>query len=1140
MPNMTQVIRIKRSDVAGNTPSTLETGELAINTTDGLLFGRVNHSIVELNPSEMGGKLWETNTDYVVGDVVSYNNGLYIALADNDSKQPDVSPLWWYSFKTVFTDVGPFTPVSGGEYPDTTVVEPNAIWNIAGLGVNGYAMASGPFSGDTVKNDDKFIWQGYSAGGNNLWLLDKAPRLSLERGGIAYNSDINYSVGDIITEADVVYRCTTATTGNFVPADWQSLEVDEVGGKLWDPAINYDVGDIVGYVVGLVGSSYVCIQVSTGDDPTTSLSHWSDISEVEVGGRIYETTKSYLIGDIVTYANVVYRCITDNAGTWVTGEWEVVNTGSETFIGLSDTDNAYTAAGNIARVNSNIPPDGIELVSPADVGATINFHDLKNTPVAAATNGQTIVWDTSLTPDAWTYVTPVTAIGDLTDVSVPAPTDGNILTWNSAALPLPGQWEPGTQTAPEVGGIAYDPLTNYVIDDIVAAGQNIYIANAPSVGKTPGTDPEWTVLSLLEKGGLLYNNTLTYDNGDIVSEAGVIYAATGVVPAGAANGPPNPAYWATPTFNELGGRVWKAGNTYQIGDIVTDKADGLVYTATTVTSNQPTAVPADWQAVGGAEIGGKLYDTAINYIVGDVVSYSGGAYVCIAVTSGAWNPVDWKPTDQSFLSLTDTSNADYTGIAKYIARVAAGTPPDGVGIELVSPATIGATINLQDLKDITAPTVLNNSQMLVWNNTGSNWVYNTPKTSFIGLDDTVSTYTAIGDIARVDGSNTGIELVSPAIVGGTINLQDLKDTPTPVAALVDNGKRLTFLDDDGSGNPGYVLQTPVTDVDSLSNVSAPAPTQGDVLKWNGTATPTPQWESTIETPEVGGIFYRAATYYAVGDIITADDGTGTELYRCNTDYQSAATPGDFPNEVLNWTLLDTDPEKGGIAWEATVDYLKGDIVSDGDVIYLATVDILATPTVPGANSDWFFAQITEKGGVVWATGIAYAAGDIVTDSNGLLYSCNFGHISIVGDPVDGEPGVGTHWVSIGSERGGINWETDMEYYEGDVVTYIYPGDPPPASPPMVPVYEGVFVCNAWHISIVGDGTDGEPTVGGHWTPFVVNNLSSTSVTEALSANQGKILGARVGAAVVDAAAGTEVATINALLVSLRTAGLLLP
>ncbi len=129
----------------------------------------------------------------------------------------------------------------------------------------------------------------------------------------------------------------------------------------------------------------------------------------------------------------------------------------------------------------------------------------------------------------------------------------------------------------------------------------------------------------------------------------------------------------------------------------------------------------------------------------------------------------------------------------------------------------------------------------------------------------------------------------------------------------------------------------------------------------------------------------------------------------------------------------------------------------------------------------------ERGGLLWNSSFEYKIGDIATDI-GLVYTALVDNVGVTPASDD------TKWQSAVDsvpappiERGGLLWDT-TDYVIGDIISY----------------NNSIYVC----IQDAPIGTATPDIAVSFWkidVVTIIDNLTSTSSTEALSANQGKIL-----------------------------------
>ncbi len=298
---------------------------------------------------ERGGILWHSLKTYTDGDMVSASDGeVYIAIASSTGADPVTpSPAEWKIVGSVSSnastggqdDAAGLTFGGGNahipdpainnngsteEYPSTSSEALGAIWTISGLGNdNSYIMIAGDLNGALVVDGDTIQWTAgetsVSPGdGSETWFHKVAPKISAERGGLAWQSTVNYVAGDIVTDALVMYTANIVNTNkqpSTSSSEWSVSISPEVGGVSWKNLISYAIGD----VVVDAGIAYLCnsnhISDTTGTisvkRPSDSGTAWTEIGIPEIAGRQWSSSNVYAIGDtVIGTDNVLFRSIT--------------------------------------------------------------------------------------------------------------------------------------------------------------------------------------------------------------------------------------------------------------------------------------------------------------------------------------------------------------------------------------------------------------------------------------------------------------------------------------------------------------------------------------------------------------------------------------------------------------------------------------------------------------------------------------------------------------------------------------------------------------------------------------------------------------------------------------------------------------
>ena len=470
------------------------------------------------NPKQ--GVNYDSSVTYKTGDIISYNDAIYIVGAippiagtlPTDPSFSDIGPIGSSGGEYFVSNITPTN--TSDDYPNTISETQGAYWIISGLAVDtSYTYTDGGRNGQSIKNGDKLLYNGAGAdtAGTGIAII---PAVSTSWGGIAgtlstqddlwtalkgreYIDDggvapfVNYVVGDICSESGTAYLCTASTTGTFTPASWTAIGTSEKGGITWD--INsYVIGD----TVSEDGNLYICNAVHTsvnGDNVLGSPSQplqtsWDLIGSDELGGRLYDNTLTYAIGDIVSDGLVpakVYIAVRVSTGIPVTtlDDWQELNpiwydttAGTHTpTAGTEMPDTTGEIVGAIWYINGlGYNPDGTKIpyimVGGELTGAIVNDDDR-------------FIWVSGISgSEVWLHI---------------------------KAAGLSGNR----------GGILYNSKVSYLIGDVVTFGGLIYTCISDTVLTTdPSVTPsEWSLVEgAAEVAGRAYSATNDYAIGDIV------------------------------------------------------------------------------------------------------------------------------------------------------------------------------------------------------------------------------------------------------------------------------------------------------------------------------------------------------------------------------------------------------------------------------------------------------------------------------------------------------------------------------------------------------------------------------------------------------------------------------------------------
>ena len=334
-----------------------------------------------------------------------------------------------------------------------------------------------------------------------------------------------------------------------------------------------------------------------------------------------------------------------------------------------------------------------------------------------------------------------------------------------------------------------------------------------------------------------------------------------------------------------------------------------------------------------------------------------GGHTDVDVTGAAngkilkYNGASWEVADDNttaasaFVSLTDTPNSFSAN--KWIKVNAGGTALEWTD----APQTALSSIN--DINDVTI-TSAQNDQLLKWN--GTNWVNFTPGylTSFTEQDPTVPAHVKSITQANITAWNAKSDVSS---------LNDLTDVDTTGAAntkiLKYNGTKWVVADDGGSVQSDWAQSTSSADdfiknkpslatvatsgsyadlsskptipsnIQDLSNVTITSPSNGQVLKWNGTA-----WINDSDATTAGGggasvtVSDTAPSTPSNGDLWYKSDEGRLKIYYndgSSSQWVDANPIGSGSGGGASVTTDDnapTSPSDGDLWWKSNEGQLK--------------------------------------------------------------------------------------------------------------------------------------------------------------------------------------------------------------------------
>ncbi len=885
-----------------------------------------NTTSIPVEP-ERGGILWLTTTDYVIGDIVSLGGDIYTALTDHTGTSPDASATDWKKF------VGHDAYDSTATYnEDDTVTE----------GGIDYTLLPGDVDSGTPPG--------------NGWTPITT---DVERGGVDWDTDYYYVKGDIISEGSATYVAIGNSQGkqpsvSHAPEVWKRI----TGSALWDAAPTYNEGDIV---EGSDGDDYILPEgatPSTGDDPTLG-APWDKITtSTERGGVSWNSTYNYTVGDIVTKAGITYSALIGTINSEPSANpvnWQAI-AGTDVYDDTASYDDGDTL--NEGGDDYIIPPGAGPTAVPAPVPPAAPW-----VRVTLDKERGGVAWDV----DYYYVIGDIVTLGGerytatLNNTNKDPSVAANIGTWQR-----------------EVISVVHDDKVTYVEGDLVTVGDQLYIA--PVAGVAAGTfDPlDWDRVNP-ETGGVAWTTATDYLVGDVVTISSNSYIATALHTSTAIDDPdgdptkPNGTRW---TQVDSGGSIFSDKNTYEVGDLVTHEviaAEGVkVYRCTTIPTPNPGAFDiADWALT---DTSGSAYDATATYAIGDIVVNDlvipNQVFVSLTVANKG-NALPANGTNTNWQELDSVF---------YNAMTGGDANGDGVYVALDDGSVNGGMMHCP--WDSNNPTLETGPDYLVPNTLGEYPATDGAGSGTAEVKGAIWYVTGLG--YDVNGDSNTYTMFGGNLAGGKIR----------------NGDRLTWADG-VQGSEIWLL--------------SPVPTVAG---------------------ERGGLLWRSGTNYSEGDIVSDTGVTYTALTPVTGSAPSAAVAGEWKVTVEDYT------EKRGVAWAVTTDYVVGDTVSEGDLLWICNVvhtsltgDVVLGSPTQLAQTSWDIAAAPEKGGVIWGLGVDYLIGDVISDG-GLLWVALADHTSLTGDDPLGAPNqpLQTSWaIAAAPERGGVAWVDLTEYIVGDIV-----------------------------------------------------------------------------------------------------------
>lgn len=294
----------------------------------------------------------------------------------------------------------------------------------------------------------------------------------------------------------------------------------------WTTSTAYVVDDVV--TVG--GKTFICIKNHTSSpifetdyDPNPAISSWNLLADGQQWREDWSPNTVYNQGDLVKYGGLVYFCNTPHtSATYV----------SPTWLGLENDQSKW-----------DVYATSLDWKGAWTTSTRYKVNDV------VSYNGYTYICTTK-------HISAATATLGLEDSSA---------NWEvvNPGLKYLGSWE--------TLGLSY----RYKVNDIVKYGASLWICTAAHVSGASFEDGDWTIFLNGFEFENSWNNSTTYQLGDIVTYGGVSYVAkqnhSGKKPSA------EPTYWDVYTTGFSFEGDWNNLTTYRIGSVV--RNGGYTYLA---------------------------------------------------------------------------------------------------------------------------------------------------------------------------------------------------------------------------------------------------------------------------------------------------------------------------------------------------------------------------------------------------------------------------------------------------------------------------------------------------------------------------------------------------------------------------------
>ena len=489
----------------------------------------------------------------------------------------------------------------------------------SGGGISNWTANTAYVVDDVVINSSKlYICTTAHTSGSSFDATEQANWSEVGSGGAGISSWVTnkgYAVGDIVYYADSIYKCNTAHTSSTFSADSSNWDLMFSDLKTWTDNTYYSDDTIV-----ISGNKiYKCTTAHTSGSTfdSTEETNWQELgSSSGAGITIWATSTDYELGDIVIYANSLYRCNTSHtSSTFSTdiGNWDLIF--ADLKIWRAST---YYYTGTVVINDNNIYKCTISHTSGSTFNATEEANwqklgDKRITTWTTATDyevGDIIIYAGSL----YKCITIHTSNVFSTDISYWNLVYADIKPWVSGDYYSIGTCVVDSDryiwrcTTAHTAGLAFDPTeqANWEMiggdpDSLTSAQIAALIANFNPAGNGLMQLDNWEAShGYTVKQVVLYNNKMY--RCKTAHTSGTTFDAT------------EQANWDEIVGSGGGASIsaWTSGGNYSVGDFVI--YHNKIYQCKTANADT-TFTPANWQEIGGI----ADYASGVSYMVGELV-----------------------------------------------------------------------------------------------------------------------------------------------------------------------------------------------------------------------------------------------------------------------------------------------------------------------------------------------------------------------------------------------------------------------------------------------------------------------------------------------------------------------------------------